>query len=299
MSENAIPQTLARARATITVPLWTLFVPVVLAALLLVAWERRPDERLHVWVLDTGRGDAVLVRTPHGHTALIDGGLEATPLLEALGEHLPPWQHNLDILAITSPQQERLLAQVEVLDRYTAASVAQPEFTPTAAIQRTWLEAVRREGAPVQYAHRGDTISLDTNPDVRLHVLYPPAEADQSEDPQLTLKLEYGDMDILLAGSADEHALAEMVRTAPLQLRSDVLLVPRHGNEGALTTAFLQAVGPGAAIITAGTSSQDTGPAPETLDALQASGVDVYTTADHGTIELIAEPGRLWLRPGK
>ena len=46
----------------------------VVVALIWSAAFTQPDARLHVWFLDAGQGDAVLVRTPGGRFALIDGG---------------------------------------------------------------------------------------------------------------------------------------------------------------------------------------------------------------------------------
>src|ERR1044072_7846753 len=85
-------------KTAVTVPVWSLLLPVTLAVLLVVIAQQRPDGRLHVWVLDVGQGDAIFVRTPAGHTALIDGGPEATPLLNGIGEHMPFWRHDIDLV---------------------------------------------------------------------------------------------------------------------------------------------------------------------------------------------------------
>ncbi|HEX6140047.1 MAG TPA: ComEC/Rec2 family competence protein, partial [Candidatus Limnocylindria bacterium] len=52
----------------------------------------RPDGRLHLWMLDVGQGDAIVVRGPSGATALVDGGPDPELVLRRLGAVLPFWQ---------------------------------------------------------------------------------------------------------------------------------------------------------------------------------------------------------------
>ena len=47
---------------------------VLAAAAVLATTLRLPDGRLTITMLDVGQGDAIVVRTPHGHTILIDSG---------------------------------------------------------------------------------------------------------------------------------------------------------------------------------------------------------------------------------
>src|SRR5438874_8365686 len=112
-------------KAATTVPMWSLPVPFVVALLLLLIASQQPDGRLHLWVLDVGQGDSILLRTPQGHTALIDGGPGATPVLNAIGAHIPFWQRNLDLLVLTAPHQEQMMALPDVLQRYHVEQIVQ------------------------------------------------------------------------------------------------------------------------------------------------------------------------------
>ncbi len=56
---------------------------------------------LTVNILDVGKGNAILVHTPSNKTILIDTGADAS-ILRALGENLPMWQRNIDVVILTS-----------------------------------------------------------------------------------------------------------------------------------------------------------------------------------------------------
>lgn len=147
--------------------------PVVIGVLIVVVTGQTPDGRLHLWVLDVGQGDAIFLRTPGGHTALIDGGPGATPLLNGVGERVPFWRHELDLLVLTHPHGDHITGLIEVLGRYKVDQVVQTEFTATSAVQGEWLRAVEARNIPIHSVKRGETISFEGEPDVKLRVLHP------------------------------------------------------------------------------------------------------------------------------
>lgn len=277
---------------------WIIAVPVAGLLLLVAVLSRWPDGRLHLWVLDVGQGNALLLRSPSGHTAVIDGGPEATPLLEGIGRRLPFWQSRLDLVALTSPGADNVAGLVELLRRQGAAQVVQPRFDPSTGVQGAWRGAVGQAGAPLYHPVRGEVITLDGEPDVSLRVVYPPAEEPPSpEAAPIVMKVEYRGVSVLLAQSlepADETRLLSMVEAG--ELESDVLLVPDHGNDTALKAELLAAVAPSVAIISVGAGNSGDDPSPATLERLAAAGVAVYRTDTQGTVEIIVDAeGRLWI----
>ncbi len=75
---------------------------------------------LQVRVLDVGKGDATLVRTPDGATLLIDTGPDAS-ILRALGTALPPWQRTIDAVILTNAKKPSAGGLPDVLSRYRVA----------------------------------------------------------------------------------------------------------------------------------------------------------------------------------
>ncbi len=115
-----------------------------LAALVWCAALAQPDGRLHVWFLDVGQGDGILIQTPSGRQVLVDGGASGQALLGQLGAVMPFWDRTLDLLVLTHPDADHMAAQVEAAGRYsieaaweTPASAAEPAGAP-------WRSAVER-----------------------------------------------------------------------------------------------------------------------------------------------------------
>jgi len=301
-SNTATARTIQHA----TVPLWAALVPVVASLAIMLAMSQRTDGRLHLWVFDVGEGDAILLLTPHGHKVLVDGGPGVTPLAESVGEHLPFWQHNLDMAVLTEPQQENMMGLLDLLGRYKIGQVVQSEFSATTSLQKTWLAALKDAGTPVQHVRRGDLIGFEDEPDLTLRVLNP-GESDilkgdantLEHNRAIVLKVEYGGTSILLAGDIQTGAEANMIRLAGDQLSSQVLKVADHGSDNASTQGFIDAVKPVVSIISVGAGNKPGYPAPDILDRLHNAGSQVYRTDQDGTIEITVEKGRFWVQSAK
>ncbi|HEY0071435.1 MAG TPA: hypothetical protein VGE04_15835 [Chloroflexia bacterium] len=279
-------------RPGVSLPLWGLVVPALALVMLLVIVGQQPDGRLHLWVLDVGQGEAILLRTPQGHTALVDGGPGATPLLNGIGSHLPFWQHNLDLVVLTRPVQDRLVGLVDLVGRYDVGQVVQTEYTATGGVQAQWLRQLSSSHVPVHYATRGERITFEGEPDVALEVLSPGG----ARDGPVVLRLTYAAHGILIGGDARDKDETEMVSYKGEGLGSQVLVVGHFGAHDATTPRFLAAVRPKVAIISAGAGNRFNYPSPETLEALRAAGALIYRTDLNGTVEIIADKERLWVK---
>ncbi|MEO8287488.1 MAG: hypothetical protein ABI670_13765 [Chloroflexota bacterium] len=285
-----VPERPSRA----TVPLWSVFVPVVVALAIIMAAMQRPDERLHLWVLDVGEGNALLVRTPAGHTILVDGGPGVTPLAEGIGSRLPAWQHSIDVVVLTAPQQENMMGLVDLMSRYKVGQVVQTTFTPTTTLQQVWSRTVQAQQVPVHYARRGDLIGFEGEPEVIIKVLYA-GNGTSSRGAGMVLSIEYGSTNILLAADIGPQAEDAVVRDEGDALASDVLIVANHGSATTSKANFLEKVRPEVSIISVGAGNRFGYPNIDTLGRLQATGSQVYRTDLMGTVEIVAEKSRFWM----
>ena len=111
---------------------------------------------------------------------------------------------------------------------------------------------------------------------------------------------------MLLTGDIERVAEESLVRTAG-NLRADVLLVPHHGSRTSSSSAFVAAVAPRWAVVTAGYGNRFGHPSAEVLERYRAAGVRVLRTDLDGAASIHlgqdvsvsterARRGRYWLQ---
>jgi competence protein ComEC len=272
---------------------WRLIV--LLALVTVVAWlalRGLPDGRLHVYFLDVGQGDAILVQAPDGRQILVDGGPSPTALLNELGDVLPFWDRSLDLVVLTHPDGDHITGLIPLLDRYRVGQVLDVPQSDTAPEAVPWLEGLAALGVPRTLAQRGMRLPVG---DVQVLVLHPgPAQlmgtASDDNNNAVVLRLDYGQTSFILTGDAESEAEADMI-AAGLPLRADVLKVGHHGSNGASSLALIAAVAPRLAVIPVGAENTFGHPHPAVLERLK--GVEVLRTDQNGRIEVVSDGQRL------
>lgn len=278
--------------------LWRVAGPLLLLALALLAlFQGRPDGRLHLYFLPVGQGDAILLLSPSGKAVLIDGGPDATALLDRLGRLRPFWKPGLEMVLLSEVAAERLAGPVAVVERYPVRAAGRPgRRTAGPAIER-WEALLARAGVEALPLLRGARIDLGDG--VVIEVLHPgptplPRALPGEGDDALVLRVCYGDFSALLPPAAGPAAQEALLAAGP-NLRSTVLLVPRQAGEGALERRFLEAVHPAVAVASAGTGYH-IGPDARTLALVEDAGVLLYRTDRQGTVEVITDGRTLEVR---
>jgi competence protein ComEC len=114
-----------------------------IAVLSLVALSWQPDNNLHVVALDV-EGHPTLIRTPQGKQILIGGSSSPSGLLTALGQQLPFWDRDIDLLIVPAANVPRLNGLLAVLDRYTIGQVISIDVPPSSQAGRDWQSALSK-----------------------------------------------------------------------------------------------------------------------------------------------------------
>ena len=262
---------------------------------LVIAWAgQRPDGRLHIAFLDVGQGDAILIETPDRRQVLVDGGRYPALLLTRLGDQIPFWDKQLDLVVITHADDDHAAGLADLFDQYGVGQllvngVQGRSGTPYTVV----LNAAADHGVPVQQALAGERIDLGAG--VELEVLHAGDDSDNFDDnnDSVVLRLSYDQFSLLLTGDA-ELPVEQQLLAGGRNLQATVLKAGHHGSQEATSARFLQAVHPQLVIISAGAPNRYGHPHEETLQRIAATGALIWRTDQSGTIELSSDGKTIW-----
>jgi competence protein ComEC len=240
-----------------------------------------PPDGFTVRFFDVGQGDAALLTTPEGATVLVDGGPQRDQVateISALGIK------RLDVVVASHPHADHIVGLPSVLARLPVGLLLQPgcDGEEPSPLQEDLDRAIADEEVDVRNPRAGDTYLVGL---LRLDVLSPDrcwtgTESDANNN-AIVIRATYERHVVMIASEPEEPA-QEWLLESGTDLRADVLKVPHHGAATSVSE-FFDAVDAEVAIVSVG--ENDYGhPTAFTLDALWASGTQVWRTDHHGTI---------------
>ena len=246
---------------------------------LVTGCNQSEEANFEVKIFKIGKADSILVSINNKHM-LIDTG-EDEDITEVLSYLEDVNITSLDTLLITHFDKDHVGGADQVLKQLTVKQVLMPDYHSDSKQTKEFLEALEETGVTAHRINESLHFKFD---EVQVSVL-PPHESsyEGDNDYSLVTSLIYGETSFLFTGDAEATRLAELLDDG--NLSHTFLKVPHHGRFNEQTTAFFTAVKPEIAVITASNKN----PADQqTLDALQAIGVDTYITKD-GTITITSD----------
>lgn len=273
----------------------------------------RPDGKLHVDFLDVGQGDSALLTMPDGTTLLVDGGgrpninradiVDGEELFErdtrTIGEGVVSqylWSRGMD-------RVDYVLATHADADHIDGLNdVARNFKTRGAIVARTpaddeeyerFAATMKQTGVPVEMIGGGDVLHFGN---VTAQVLWPPPSRDKAapsrNNDSIMLLVCYGNKRLLLTGDIEKQGEAAVLSEG-INLHTDIVKVAHHGSKTSSIAAFVSATHPSLAIISVGRTSMFGHPNQDVVERWRASGAEVMTTGQRGTISVVTD-GRTW-----
>ncbi|MEI7038184.1 DNA internalization-related competence protein ComEC/Rec2 [Fulvimonas yonginensis] len=231
-----------------------------------------------VWVLDVGQGLSVVVRTRH-HALVYDAGARYPSGFD-LGE------------AVVLPALHAL--GIDRLDLLMISHADNDHAGGARVVAEAFPEALRYAGEPARMPlpMRACLAGQAWNWDgVRFRVLSPRAgAAARRNDRSCVLAVDGAGGRLLLPGDIGSRIEPE-VAAALGPPRPTVLVVPHHGSRYSSDPAFIAAVAPRLALVSAGWHNRFGHPHPLVVARYAAARVPLLGTAERGAIEVDAPPG--------
>jgi competence protein ComEC len=277
---------------------WIVSPLLVLTVFTLVFAFSMPDEKLHVYFLDVGQGDAILV-SKGSRQILVDGGPSPQAITTALGKEMPFWDRSIDLVVLTHPDADHITGLIEVLRRFEVKQVLYPDMDIYSGLYAEFLELIKEKDITTVLAKAGQRIILSE--DVCLDVLnpFPGVQYSDMDNNSVVLYLESETISYLLTGDIMKEAEFNLLLRRAVK-RSTVLKLAHHGSASSTTDEFLTVANPQIAIVSAGLDNRYGHPDKEVLDRLETKGnISIFNTGIHGTIEFISDGNNIRVKTGK
>lgn len=237
---------------------------------------------LEIHYIDVGQGACTLIICD-GEAMLIDGGPDAKGTL--VKKYLMDKElQELKYVVGTHYDADHIGGLDAVLYRLECGRVFLPDYEcPDTKAGRDISTVLKEKLLEPVHPVTGDSYKLGNG----YFTFISPADGSYEDENEYSLGLIfcYGDRRFIFTGDAPEEAENNML-SCGIDLRADVYLVGHHGSSTSSSKAFLEAVGPGAAVISCGRDNDYGHPHDSVLKRLEGLGITVYRTDLNGTIVL-------------
>jgi competence protein ComEC len=275
--------------------------------LVLLLWHPFPAEtllgQLEMTTIDVGQGDSLLVVFPDGKRMLMDGGgipnfgHQSKTQLDIGEDVVAPylWERSIrsvDVIALSHAHEDHigglpaLVSDFHPRELWTGATPDSPSWS--ALRGRAVQNGVRIVPlqSPGRFAFGGAEIEV-----LAPFADYAPSDSPKNND-SLVLRICYGRHSFLLSGDVERQIEHRMLDADELP-RTDVLKVAHHGSRTSSTEAFLNAVNPTFAVVSAGFENSYGHPNRDVMERLQQHGASILRTDQDGLITIRSDGRRL------
>ena len=252
---------------------WPLRPVAVLGVAAIVCWRPAPPDAgcVNLSAIDVGDGLAIAVRGAD-HTLLYDTGASWRDEDSVAKSVILPWLRatgvsRIDELIVSHADNDHAGGVEDLLTDIAVTSVRSGEPLPGIATRR---------------CHKGMTWRW---PDATFLVLHPDDRALTGNDASCVLLVSIGEYRLLLTGDIEANTETALVRARQLPT-VDIVTVPHHGSLTSSLPAFVRALEPRIAIVSARADNRWGFPRPEVVARWRAVGAQVLNTADSGAISI-------------
>lgn len=255
------------------------------------------EHKLSVSFLDVGQGDSIFIKTPSGHTMIIDGGPSKNSL-EKVTKILSFFEKDIDIMLATHPDADHITGLIPILEKYKVGTIVISPTHSSTDVDKDLDKHIEEEQASLHVAHTGDTI--DFHDGVLVSVLYPSQKyipIKDTNDGSVSIVITYQEHTFLLTGDLPSKEEAKLLPF--LSKNITVYKAGHHGSKTSSSQILLSYIHPLYAVISAGKNNRYGHPSGETLDRLHVYAKEIISTIDRGTISFISDGSKIQVETAK
>ncbi len=250
------------------------------------------NEGLTFAMLDIGQGDALFIESPTGTQILVDGG-PPRKILSQLSRVMSPFDHTIDGIIITNPDQDHIGGFLDVLEVYKVDKVFEPGTYNDSKTYQNLKTEIKNKNIPNILTRRG--MRLNIGGGVVVDILFPDRDVSTwaNNDGSVVAKLTYGKTSVMLTGdTTTETEKIILKENSPAQLQSTILKVGHHGSRTSTSVPFVRAVAPIYALISDGKDNKYGHPHQDVLDTLSSFGAKIFRTDLLGNVVIKSDGER-------
>ena len=242
----------------------------------------RDFENMKIIFFDVGQGDAILI-SQGSNQVLIDGGRSGKILLERLGTTMPFWDHQIETVVVTHPDEDHIGGLVDVVKKYRVGVFLDTKMRSDSATYDALHEEIERNNIDEREAFSGVNITFPDGG--KLEMLYP----FETFEKNITKETNISSVVVKLATASGKTFLftgdLPSEQESLLQTGSaDVLKAGHHGSKNSSSDAFLDIVKPKDIILSVGLQNRYGHPAPEAISRFVQRHARIFRTDTQGTI---------------
>jgi len=243
-------------------------------------WDHRPHVlEIYCFALDKSGNSpgnlAVFIRTPDGHTILIDGG-KSSSIVSTLGSIMPFYRRSIDTIISTNPDDSHITGLVTVLARYHVGKIVQFNAAVSSSIATSstgsstadsaylaLIDEIAKQKIPTIEVSAGNSIDFG-DPAISAQVLFPPDPSSpdfqfsKTNAPVFAFLFRYGSTTVLLGGDLtkkeQEYVAGEIASSTDSS--QHLLILPHAENVGTMDERFFEVYAPNSIVVLKKPASQ-------------------------------------------
>jgi beta-lactamase superfamily II metal-dependent hydrolase len=249
-----------------------------------------PSGVVRVEFLDVGQGDAILIRTPEGKTALVDAG----PSHEVVGLLRSRGVTEIDLAVVSHHHADHYGGMLAVFEQFRPRAFLASTSSHTSEAYLRLLRRVRNQSARAIFPDEETARRIELGSAVLTVFPQPPEDRVEENNNSVGLRLQFGGFSVLLPGDAEAHERRYWERRDPdLCADATVLKLAHHGSRNGTDVRWMELVRPRLAVVCVGRNNEFHHPHPETIALLSRMKIPLLRTDRDGTI-VVESDGRRW-----